>query len=76
MPCIENLKSQVSVQFELDLKVSRIKFGFSEKATEFEKIFVELLTRASCSVRAAVYLSKRRRRFFQNKCGQVGLYKL
>ena len=28
------------------------KFGFSEKATIFEKIFVILLTRASCSVRA------------------------
>ena len=43
-----------------------IKFGFSEKATKFEKIFVVLLTRASCSVR----------KIFQNKCGQVVLYKL
>ena len=27
-----------------------LKFGFSEKATKFEKFFVVLLTRASCSV--------------------------
>ena len=50
-------------------KISRemtnlVKFGFSEKATKFEKIFVVLLTRASCSVRATAYLSKSRRRFF------------
>ena len=51
-------------------------FGFSEKATKFEKIFFVLLTRASCSVRATAYLSKSRQRFFQNKCGQVVLYKL
>ena len=36
----------------------KIKFGFSEKATKFEKIFVVLLTRASCSVHATAYLSK------------------
>ena len=42
-----------------------IKFGFSEKATKFEKIFVILLTRASCSVRAKAYLSKSQRRFFK-----------
>ena len=35
-----------------------VKFGFSEKATKFEKIFVVLLTRASCSVSATAYLSK------------------
>ena len=35
-----------------------LKFGFSEKATKFERIFVVLLTRASCSVRATEYLSK------------------
>ena len=40
-----------------------VKFGFSEKATKFEKIFVVLLTRASCSVHAIVYLSKSWRRF-------------
>jgi hypothetical protein len=43
----------------------KVKFGFSEKATKFEKIFVVLLTRASCSVRATAYLSKSRRRFFE-----------
>ena len=35
-----------------------VKFWFSEKATKFEKIFVVLLTRASCSVRPTAYLSK------------------
>ena len=35
-----------------------VKFGFSEKATKFEKIFVVLLTRESCSVSATAYLSK------------------
>ena len=35
-----------------------------------------LLTRASCSVRTTAYLSKSRRRFLKNKCGQVVLYKL
>ena len=40
-----------------------VKFGFSEKATKFEKIFVVLLTRPSCSVCATAYLSKSRRRF-------------
>ena len=42
-----------------------LKFGFSEKATKFEKIFVVLLTRALCSVRATAYLSKSRRRYFK-----------
>ena len=42
-----------------------LKFGFSEKATKFEKIFVVLLTRASCSVRATAYLSKSQRRLFK-----------
>ena len=42
------------------------KFGFYEKAIKFEKkFFVVLLTRASCSVLAAAYLSKSRRRFFK-----------
>ena len=43
----------------MDAKNSRsLKFGFSEKATKFEEIFVILLTRASYSVRATAYLSK------------------
>ena len=37
-----------------------IKFGFSEKATKFEKIFVVLLTRLSCSVRATVLCAQQR----------------
>ena len=36
----------------------KIKSGFSEKATKFEKNFVVLLTRASCSVHVTSYLSK------------------
>jgi hypothetical protein len=42
-----------------------IKFGFSEKATKFEKIFIVLLTRAACSVRETAYMSKKWRRFFK-----------
>ena len=42
-----------------------LKFGFSEKATKFQKVFVILLTIASCSVRATAYLSKSWRRFFK-----------
>ena len=42
-----------------------LKFGFSEKATKFEKIFVLHLTRASYSVRATAYLSKSRGRFLK-----------
>ena len=49
-----------------------VKFGFSEKATKFEKIFVVLLTRALCSVRATAYLSKSWQRFF--KTNMVKLY--
>ena len=41
-------------------RYSKLKFGFSEKATKFEKIFVVLLTTALCSVRATAYLSKSR----------------
>jgi hypothetical protein len=33
------------------IRMFLVKFGFSEKATKFEKIFVVLLTRAWCSVR-------------------------
>ena len=44
---------------------TKVKFGFSEKATKFEKIFVVLLTRALFSVGATAYLSKSWRRFFK-----------
>ena len=56
----------------IDNCIQIVKFGFSEKATKFEKIFIVLLTRASCSVRATAYLSKSRRRFF--KTNVVKLY--
>ena len=40
-----------------------IKFGFTEKATKFDKIFVVLLTRALCSVRATGYSYKKSTKF-------------
>ena len=46
-------------------EIQLVKLGFSEKATNFEKIFVVLLTRASCSMLATAYLSKSRQRFFK-----------
>ena len=61
---LETLKLELSTSATLVEEVE-VKFGFSEKATKFEKIFVVLLTRASCSVRATAYLSKSRRRFFK-----------
>ena len=64
IPSVENLPRTASQ--------GKLKFGFFEKATKFEKIFVVLLTRASCSVRATAYLSKIRRRFF--KTNVVKLY--
>ena len=51
-----------------------LKFGFSEKTTKFEKIFVVLLIhvqRRSCSVRATAYLSKSRQRFFKTNIIQT-----
>ena len=36
-----------------------------------KKIFIVLLTRASCSVRATAYLSKRRRRFFKTNVDKL-----
>ena len=49
------LKAKKTTQVQAS---AALKFVFSEKATKFEKIFVVLLTRASCSVRATTYLSK------------------
>ena len=47
-----NFKTLDKVIYYRVLTKKLLKFGFSEKATKFEKIFVVLLTRASCSVRA------------------------
>ena len=41
-----------------------LKFGFSEKAIQFEKLFMVLLTRASCALRATANLSKSWRRLW------------
>ena len=48
---------------DLPLVIELLKFGFSEKATKFKKIFVVFLIRASFSVRATAYLSKIWRNF-------------
>ena len=48
-----------------------VKFGFSEKATKFEKIFVVLLTRLSCSVRVRADLSKSRQIFFKTNVAKL-----
>jgi hypothetical protein len=49
--------SSVFLSFVKDV-LYLVKFGYSEKATKFEKNVVLLLTRASCSVHATAYLSK------------------
>ena len=54
----------------------KVKFGFSEKATKFEKVFIVLLARASCSVCKNSVLVKMSTEMFQNESGQVVLYKL
>ena len=50
---------------------TKVKFGFSEKATKFDKIFVILLTRASCFVCATAYLSKSRQRFLKTNVDKL-----
>ena len=63
---IQNLKLyQILTAVAYAAKQFVLKFGFSDKATKFEKIFVVLLTRVSCYVRETVYLSKSWRRFFK-----------
>ena len=52
-----------------------LKFGFSEKATKFEKIFVALYKSVVFCARNSV-LVKKLTKIFKNKCGQVVLYKL
>ena len=47
----------ITLEAEHDLE--RLAFmTFAEKAAKLKKIFVVLLTRESCSVRATAYLSK------------------
>ena len=43
-----------------------LKFGFSEKASNFEKIFIALLTIVSCSARNSVLVKKLTKIFFKN----------
>ena len=61
----------ISFEWNRDCVIVFLKLRFSEKATKFEKIFVVLLTRASCSVRATAYLSKSRRRFFKTNVDKL-----
>ena len=67
----QNLQNKWSKISDLGINIFGLKFGFSEKATKFEKIFIVLLTRAACSVRATAYTSKSRQRLFKTmmKCG-------
>ena len=48
--------SRVLQRLQIKLRNMHLEFGFSEKATKFEKVFVVLLTRVSRSVRATGYL--------------------
>ena len=56
--------------------MSLLKFGFSEKATKFEKIFVVLLTRASCYCARNSILVKKLTKIFFFKCGLLRKPKL
>ena len=58
----------------MDAKNSRsLKFGFSEKATKFEKILRHTFDK---SVLFCAHNSVLVKKIFQNKCGQVVSYKL
>ena len=51
IPCLSCCLPSLKLKSKVNQTI-QVKFGFSEKATKFEKIFIVLLTRASCSVRA------------------------
>ena len=53
-----------------------IKFGFSEKATKFEKILRRTFDKSVVFCARNSVLVKKLTKIFQNKCGQVVLYKL
>ena len=53
-----------------------IKFGFSEKATKFEKILCRTFDKSVVFCARNSVLVKKLTKIFQNKCGQVVLYKL
>ena len=66
---------KVSTDFSRNCVIP-VKFGFSQKATKFEKIFVILLKRAFVLCARNSVLVKKSTKIFQNKCRQVVLYKL
>ena len=55
-----------------------IKFGFSEKATKFEKNLRRTFDKnvVFCALNNSVLVKKSTKIFFLKKCGQVVLYKL
>ena len=53
-----------------------IKFGFSEKATKFEKNLLRTFDKSVVFCAHNSVLVKKSTKIFQNKCGQVVLYKL
>ena len=53
-----------------------VKFGFSEKATKFEKNLRRTFDKSVVFCARNSVLVKKSTKIFQNKCGQVVLYKL
>ena len=53
-----------------------VKFGFSEKATKFEKNLRRTFDKTLVFCVRNSVLVKKSTKIFQNKCGQVVLYKL
>ena len=53
-----------------------IKFGFSEKATKFEKNLRRTFDKSVMFCARNSVLVKKSTKIFQNRCGQVVLYKL
>ena len=53
-----------------------VKFGFSEKATKFEKFFCRTFDKSVVFCARNTVLVKKSTKIFQNKCDQVVLYKL
>jgi hypothetical protein len=53
-----------------------VKFGFSEKAKKFKKIFVVLFDKSVVFCARISVFVKKLTKIFKNRCGQVILYKL
>ena len=57
-------------------KFGKLKFGFSEKATKFEKNLCRTFDKSVMFYERNSLLVKTSMKIFQNKCDQVVLYKL